>query len=255
MSDPFEALLQGRTDHARERRVHGLVTARVGTIEPDGSYRLEYLTMGDEAPSARARVMTPMAGDGRGVHFLPEPGDEVVVAFELGDTSRPIVLGSLWNRESPRPTQANASPDNHVRTIVSRSGHEITLDDTPGREKVVLKSKGGHEVTLDDTPGLGKITARTAVGRELALVDGPVGGVALRSLTGAIQLSDAGGTAQVQASGPVQVSAPTISLTGTAVSIVGVLTINGLPFQAHVHLPPGPPGVPPAPFTGPPLSP
>jgi uncharacterized protein involved in type VI secretion and phage assembly len=32
-----------------------------------------------------ARVATPMAGKDRGIYFIPEVGDEVLVAFERGD--------------------------------------------------------------------------------------------------------------------------------------------------------------------------
>ena len=33
---------------------------------------------------------------------LPEPGDEVLVAFEQGEFSRPYVIGQLWDgKEAP----------------------------------------------------------------------------------------------------------------------------------------------------------
>src|SRR4051794_12552542 len=131
MSSPLAYLMQPRLEQAREQLVHGLVTAKVRSIEDDGSYLLDYLSMSSDEPSAPARVMMPMAGANRGTYFLPQPGDEVVVAFELGNTNLPIILGAVWNNESPVPSQARPSPDNHVRTIVSRSGHELTLDDTP----------------------------------------------------------------------------------------------------------------------------
>ena len=36
--------------------------------------------------------------------FLPEVNDEVLVAFEHGDVSRPFVVGSLWD-EAARPDE------------------------------------------------------------------------------------------------------------------------------------------------------
>ena len=149
---------------ARDHQVFGLVTGIVSEVDDEGNYFVRYLDMGGDQQSAPARVMMPMAGSRRGTYFMPEIGDEVIVAFESGDTSLPIILGAVWNEDALPPEQAQPSEENHIRTIVSRSGHEVTFDDTPGAEKVIVKSKGGHELMLDDTPP-GRVTLRSNGGQ------------------------------------------------------------------------------------------
>lgn len=230
MIDPLELLMGPQLAQARERLVHGLVTARVRSIEAGGVYRLDYLTMGDDLPSALARVMMPMAGANRGTYFFPEVGDEVVVAFELGNTNLPIILGGVWNNESPVPDQAQQSTDNNVRTIVTRSGHQLTFNDTPAGEKVTLKSSSGHTIELDDTPGLGKVSIQSAGGQLVVLDDSPAGGLTIFSSGASIQISRIGGSLTILTPGDVTVMGTTISLVGANVNIAGILTVNGVPY-------------------------
>jgi uncharacterized protein involved in type VI secretion and phage assembly len=166
--------------------------------------------------------MMPMAGRGSGIHFLPEPGDEVVCAFLGGEAQELLVLGALWNGTSTPPTQANQSEDNHVRTIVSRSGHELTFDDSPGAEKLTLRSQGGHTVVLDDAPLGPKVTISSQGGRTLMLDDSVPGQVSLRSSNCQITLSDAGGSIAIEATASISINAPNVS-------------IQGSPFRTHVH--------------------
>ena len=76
------------------------------------------------APCAR-----PMAGKGMGFYAVPEKGEQVLVAFEHGDLSRPYVLGSLWSAKQPPPV-TDPTGTNAKRVIRSRAGHTITFDDT-----------------------------------------------------------------------------------------------------------------------------
>ena len=197
LNDPVARLLRPQTFQNREQRVSSVVTAKVERIEDDGTYRLRFFGLNPEEDeddtSAPARVMMPMAGQGRGMHFFPEPGDEVVVGFQDGDTNTPIILGGVWNRGAPPPDQAKESADNHVRTIVSRSGHEVTFDDTPGSEKVTIKSQGGHTIELDDAPGRSKVTVSSHGGaRSVVLDDTPPGRVSIDTPTCQIEMGEPG---------------------------------------------------------------
>jgi phage baseplate assembly protein gpV len=88
-----------------------------------------------------ARMMTPHAGSSRGIYFMPEVGDEVVVAFEDGDPERPIVLGCLWNNPDNPPAEdfwGGEYPNNNVKRIVTKSGHRIQLVDQDGKESITI---------------------------------------------------------------------------------------------------------------------
>ena len=199
---------------------------------------------------------------------MPEVGDEVVVAFEGGDTNRPIILGALWNGESPPPDQAKPSQENHVRTIVSRSGHEITLDDTPSAGKVTVKTKDGRAVTLDDTRA-GKISVESPAGLAVTLDDATgtlvlkapsairlespsvvlaAGGISVAPSAGAGASGDAApGTMRIEVpisielkSTAIQLDATTIVLKTTGNQAASMIVVEDKPFGQHTH------GLPPA---------
>src|SRR5918912_1529932 len=108
--------------------------------------------MADEVESDWARVVTPMAGDKRGLYFLPEVDDEVLVAFEHGSPAAPYVLGALWNGQD-KPPASNSDGKNDVRLIKSRAGHLIRLTDTKDQEKIEIVDKSGSNSIVISTPG------------------------------------------------------------------------------------------------------
>jgi len=264
MSDEYDPVLRICRPQAfqnREQPVAGVVTGKVERIEDDGTYRIRFFGMNpegtDDDTSAPARVMMPMAGNGRGMHFFPEPGDEVVVAFQDNNSNTPIILGSVWNRNAPAPNQARESPQNEVRTIVTRSGHELTFDDAPNAEKITLKSKGGHTIVLDDAPGLSKLTIGShESARQVILDDTAPGTLSIQTPTCQITMREPG-VLSIDATVSITLQAPTISLNGTAIQLTttGAVTasavmIDGKPFGLHQHIPPVVP-TPPPPKTGP----
>jgi phage protein D len=76
--------------------VLGLVTNNQDPMSM-GRVRVSFPALGDDVEGAWARIATLSAGDQRGVLMLPVVGEEVLVGFEHGDTTRPYVLGSLFN--------------------------------------------------------------------------------------------------------------------------------------------------------------
>jgi hypothetical protein len=243
VSDSSDALARAfapQSSQNREQRVHGIVTAKVEAIEDDGTYRLKFFGMNgqdDDDHSAPARVMMPMAGNRRGMHFFPETGDEVVVAFQVGDTNNPVILGAVWNTDSHPPDQAKQGSRNDVRTIVTRSGHELTFDDTPGSETVTIKSQSGHAIVLDDAPISPKVTLSTKLGRTVVVDDTLPGKIAIQTPTCQVVLAEPG-VVTIQATASITLSAPLIALNGTSVALggaAGSATIDGVPFKLHTH--------------------
>lgn len=190
MSDsPFERILDSIQDLTGLNQVNGVRYAEVESIEDDG-YVLTWLSSDDDAPSAPARVATLMAGSERGTFFNPEPGDEVVVAFEGGDLDRPVIIGALWSDVDSPPADADTSSSNNLRIIRSRLGHQLTFDDSSGAGKVILQTAGEHKLEMDDPAK--KITLQTPGGLKIEMDEiARTIRVELSSTT-YIQLSDSG---------------------------------------------------------------
>lgn len=124
-------------------RIYGLVVGVVtNNQDPDklGRVKVKLPWLSEQHESHWARIVTPMAGAERGIYFLPEVDDEVLLAFEHGDVGLPYVLGALWNGKD-KPPEDNGDGKNNMRTIKSRSGHIVRLDDTEGEEKIEIVDK------------------------------------------------------------------------------------------------------------------
>jgi type VI secretion system secreted protein VgrG len=92
--------------------------------------------------SGWVRVAQIAAGGGTTSMWLPEVGDEVLVAFEHGDPHRPVILGSLWNGKDMPPSSLPANKFRSIFQSRSASGgiNEIVFDDTSGQERLILRS-------------------------------------------------------------------------------------------------------------------
>ena len=83
MEEALLAALAGPASHP-SGRVYGVTVGVVtNNQDPDGLGRVKvrFPWLSDDDESFWARVVTPMAGNGRGLYLLPEVDDEVLVAF------------------------------------------------------------------------------------------------------------------------------------------------------------------------------
>jgi uncharacterized protein involved in type VI secretion and phage assembly len=109
--------------------VIGLVT---NNDDPDklGRVKVRFPTLSDEDESTWARLVTPGGGAQRGLQWLPEKDDEVLVGFELDDKSRPVVLGGLWSRpDKPPEPGATKAGQATGRVLASRRNHRLAFTD------------------------------------------------------------------------------------------------------------------------------
>lgn len=131
---------------AADGRVFGVAVAQViDNIDALslGRVQVSLPWLPDVDPWARVAVLS--AGSERGTWFIPQVGDEVLVAFEQGDVRSPYVIGSLWNATDKPPAD---SPTDSIgrRIIKTPAGHDIELDDV--KQSITITSSTDQKVTI-----------------------------------------------------------------------------------------------------------
>lgn len=205
--------------------------------DPDGEARIQIAlppALVPERTLAWARLAVPYAGKNRGLVLLPEPGDEVLVAFEGGDLGRPYVLGALWSSYAVPPLAARA--DNRDKGLLLRSGLRLLFDEAPGQPAITLETKGGQRLTLRDGPEAA-VEIRRDGGATLRLE--PEGGVTLTTAGGARLSLEPDGGLRIEGVALRLESQSTLTLKG------GIIVLDG-PVVTPTPSPPSPPP-PPAP--------
>lgn len=123
--------------------------------DPDGEGRVKVKipSLSDNAESYWSRLVAPGAGPERGLEWIPEINDEVLLLFEHGDPNRALVVGGLWSGKNKPPSPSDkcvADGKVNQRIIKSRSGHIIILDDEQGKEQIIIRDKTEkNEIVID----------------------------------------------------------------------------------------------------------
>jgi uncharacterized protein involved in type VI secretion and phage assembly len=155
--------------------------------------------------AAWARLATLSAGPNSGSWFVPDVGNEVLVAFEAGDARRPYIVGSLWNGKSATPAAIDGNGRNNRKVLKTRGGITITLDDEAGRESLMLRTPAGQTIRLVD--GDGRIEIKDTNGNAITCDS-----VGLRVVAGN-RMTLAAGKLEISA-GSVEVNAGRAKFTG-----------------------------------------
>lgn len=139
--------------------IPGVVSAIVTNNDDptkQGRVKVHYPWLGEDAESSWARVAMPGAGKSYGMVWVPQVGDEVVVAFEQGDLSYPVVLGGLWNGQDEAPLGDGLFDDGSVTRsgFVSRKGHMLVFfDDDHDAGIALVTADKKFRVALNATDG------------------------------------------------------------------------------------------------------
>ena len=172
-------------------RVEGLQSAVVigpGDIHTDefGRVRVRFhwdregsAASSDDHHSAWVRVDEGWAGSGFGMISIPRVGQEVVVAFYEGNPDQPVIVGRVYDQANPVPQGLpGALAVSTWRTSSSPSAtgagyHELTFDDTAGRDRFLLRSERDLEkiVVREEVEEVGG-NRGTVVGRHLGTTIG-----------------------------------------------------------------------------------
>ena len=218
----------------------GVATPRPGVFvgivtdnqDPDnlGRVKVKFPWLSQDHASDWARVVVPGGGPQRGMQFLPEVNDEVLVGFEQGDINYPYVLGGLWNGKDAPPSGSNkviSGGKVNQRIIQSRSGHIITLDDSDNAPSITIVDKTGK-----NTIKLESSSNKLTVHLEGDMVfEAPSGDITIKSKTINMTASDSlkvkGQTVDTEADTSFNIKAGTdLKLKGTNTDMQGDASVS-----------------------------
>lgn len=125
----------------------------------------------DDRSSCWLRANQGWAGSGWGMIIIPRIGQEVVVDFLEGDPDQPIIMGRVYNGESPPPYSL---PDHKTRSSLMSSSspggggyNEFRLEDSKGGEEIFLHAeKDWNSVIENDRTTLVKHDETSEVGHD-----------------------------------------------------------------------------------------
>ncbi|MBQ8147913.1 MAG: hypothetical protein IJ040_03885 [Lachnospiraceae bacterium] len=101
-----------------------------------------------------ARVAMPSSGKKWGHYFLPEIGDQVLVAFEQGNIEKPYIIGCV-PRSNDRFLTQSVDEKNELKRIVTKNGNTLEFKDAAegeGTKDVIsmYTPKNEHQIILDN---------------------------------------------------------------------------------------------------------
>ncbi|BFM45637.1 phage baseplate assembly protein V [Flavobacterium sp. CFS9] len=115
-----------------------------------GRIRVQMLwQQGTSMKTAWLRVLTPDAGSSgkvgtnRGMVFIPDVGDHVMVHFRYGDPNRPFIMGSVFHGKSG----GGGGQDNNKRSFATRGGTSLVLDE--GDNSFTATDPSGNMIKLN----------------------------------------------------------------------------------------------------------
>ena len=227
-----------------------------------GYVKIKYPWLDDAKESHWARLASPGAGPTRGMVWMPEVNDEVLVAFEAGDFNRPYIVGGLWNGTDALPQNQNTLVVDgkvEVRSFQTRIGHIFRFTDKDGEEKIelldgkqktsIVMDTANEKITISSTKDVqidGKAAGKIDILNETGMttIKNTSGGMTIKSDSGNVNIETSGGNVtvkgtnvNVEATAGATVKGATITVEASSMATLkgaivnveasGVLTLKG----------------------------
>lgn len=191
----------------------GVEGLQVGVVlkidgDPEGQNRIQVSTpvMQPATDGVWARLATFYASSTFGAFFVPEVGDEVILAYLNNDPSYPVILGSLYSSSRTPPYTLEAQ--NNTKAIVTRCLHKVEFDEqnkiitvtTPGANKMILSDQAQSIQLLDQNGNKVELTpSGISLTSPKDITVSATGSISMTASTGSISLTAS--AADVTASG------------------------------------------------------
>ncbi|AEV98938.1 type IV secretion protein Rhs [Niastella koreensis] len=118
-----------------------------------GRVRVKFHWMNGAEKTPWIRVTSPHGGGGKGMFFIPEVGEEVIVGFEGDSPIKPYIIGTVYHGKA---SNAYSNAANDVKALQTRSGNKVIMNDKDG--SVFVEDKDGNSMLID---GAGNITVKS----------------------------------------------------------------------------------------------
>jgi uncharacterized protein involved in type VI secretion and phage assembly len=178
--------------------------------------------------------------------FLPEVGDEVLVAFEGGDVRRPVVLGGLFGKKDAIPPELVADGAVAHRRLTSRLGHVVELADGTGPSTQHIRlALAGNEISLRLGKDRADLTLPSGVPLKIASGDSSIelngkGAITLSGTTIALKATSGvtieGIEVTAKATGKFAASGAEVEVKGSATATLqasGITAVKGAMVQIN----------------------
>ena len=140
-----------------------------------------------------ARQALPGSGKGWGHYFLPEVGDQVLLAFEGGNIEKPYIIGCL-PMDNSKLLSKTVDEHNQYKRIMTRNGSAVIFEDNKEgdgeKDKITVETAGqSHQILLDNENKIIRVNDKKKENMiELSTEDGQMTIKAMKKLT--IQVGD-----------------------------------------------------------------
>ena len=115
-----------------------------------GRVRVKFHWMNGVEKSPWLRIASPHGGEKKGMFFIPEIGEEVIVGFEGSSAVKPFIIGTVYHEKAKTEF---GNKDNDIKALQTRSGNKVIMNDKEGSIKI--EDPSGNVITMH---GNGQIT-------------------------------------------------------------------------------------------------